>query len=74
MILNDKRGNLRNIERFESLAFCHSSSAGRRFNPYTAHQTSLARAGGYSGVAPLYCRRRINTSTDLSFQAVKQRK
>ena len=24
MIFNDKRGNLRNIERFESLAFCHS--------------------------------------------------
>ena len=47
MIFNDKRGNLRNIERFELLAFCHSSSAGRRFVPYTAHQTSLARAVAY---------------------------
>jgi len=24
MIFNDKWGNLRNIERFESSAFCHS--------------------------------------------------
>ena len=23
-IFNDKRGNLRNIERFESMAVCHS--------------------------------------------------
>ena len=38
MIFKDKRGNLHNIERFESLAFCHSSSAGPRFDPYTAHQ------------------------------------
>ncbi len=34
MIFNDKRGNLHNIERFESLAFCHSSSAGRRFDAH----------------------------------------
>jgi hypothetical protein len=40
MIFNDKRGNLRNIERFEYLAFYHSSSAGCRFAPYTAHQKS----------------------------------
>ena len=37
-MFNDKRGNLRNIKRFETLAFCHFSSAGRRFAPYQAHQ------------------------------------
>jgi hypothetical protein len=37
MVLNDKQGNLLNIELFESLAFCHSLPAGRRFAPYTAH-------------------------------------
>ena len=33
MIFNNKRGNLRNIERFELLPCCHSSSAGLRFDP-----------------------------------------
>ena len=38
MPFKDKRGNLRNIELFKPLAFCHSESAGRRCAPYLARQ------------------------------------
>jgi hypothetical protein len=43
-----------------------SYSAGRRFDPYTAHQTSLACAGGYSGEAFFMVAAGYTPSLDLS--------
>ena len=68
MIVNDKRGNLRNIERFESLAFWHSSSAGRRFNPYTAHQNQPRTAPPPSSQPP--CRHGVGSRTQKMFPPV----
>jgi hypothetical protein len=65
MICNDKRGNLRNIERFELLLCCHSSSAGRRFNPYQAHQNQPRTSPPPSSQSP--CRRSVGSRTQKMF-------
>jgi len=54
MIFNDKRGNLRNIERFELLAFCrttvivvcyHSATRTGQTSPIRPHVESILCCG-----------------------------
>jgi hypothetical protein len=40
MVLNDKQGNLLNIELFESLAFCPYWNTGQSDTSTEAHQTT----------------------------------